>query len=534
MHYRGPQPDVDIPDCTLYDLFFASMDEEVAQKIAFDHAETGTVVTFGELKQQVDAFATWLGQRGIGQGAAVAVMLTNRPEYASAFHGIMRSGAAVAPVNVMGSPAEIARHLQLTDCTMVVTQAQLAESARAAADLVGLGPESVIVMDRGDGQADMLDWRDVMATPVDLPVLDLNPATDVACLPVSSGTSGLPKAVMLSHRNLVANMLQFDWVLAPLGYDHQFVAFLPYSHIFALTTILNYSLYRRFPQYTMSHFDARLFFEIIETRRPSVAFVVPPVAAFLARHPAALNVDWSSVKLLVSGAAAMDGKVAAALQERFDLRVIQGYGMTEMSPVSHIMPVDRPDLPLDSVGPPVASATIRVVDPETGQDVPVPAPGEWSQPGELWVSGPNIMLGYLRQTEETDAIRDAEGWIHTGDLVQVDRDGVTRVVDRIKELIKHRGFQVAPVELEHHLMEHPEVIDAAVLGRPRPSGDQVPHALLVLREGADPSVAKEVVQWLNHQVAQYKHLGGATVVAEIPRSAAGKILRRQLPALVDA
>ncbi len=528
MHYRGPWPDIDIPDVTLYDLIFGGMGPAEGDGIAIDHTETGQLLTLAQVKAGVDAVASWLAAQELREGAVCAIALANCPEYAMAFHGILRAGCVVSPVNTAASAHEVARQLSITGARLVITSADLAGTVTRAMDLAGLPADNVVVV--GACPDGLLAWDEVLRTPVALPTPTITPATDVACLPVSSGTSGLPKAVMLSHRNLVANVLQFSSALPSMGDDNSIVAFLPFSHIYALTTTMNYGLLRRFPLYTMSAFQAHLFLDIVATRRPTIIFVVPPVATFMSRNHAIDSVDWGSVRLVFSGAAPLDQPVGEAIERRLGTRVLQGYGMTELSPVTHVLPMERQDLELSSIGQAVANTTFRVVDPATGHDVSAAAPGTWSEPGELWVSGPQAMLGYLGEQDATAAVRDAEGWVHTGDLVQVDHEGTTRVVDRIKELIKRRGFQVPPAELESHLLAHPDVLAAAVLGIGQSSGDQVPHALLVLREGADPQAApREVLHWVNEQVAQYKHLGGATVVHQIPLSASGKILRRQLP-----
>lgn len=529
--HRSPWADIEVPDVALPELVFSHLFEE--QNTAFEHAETGAVVTFGQVKHDTDAVATWLDGQGTSVGDVVAIDLTNCPEYAAAFHGTLVTGAAVTPINPAAVPAEIARQLRATGAKFLVTNATLLPRVAEAAASVGLPASSVIVIDPGSDDGAHTHWAELIGTEPDPPEGRVSdPATHVACLPTSSGTSGLPKAVMLSHRNLVANLLQFDQVLRALGDDNSLVAFLPYSHIYGLTTNLNYGLFRRFTQYTMSSFQPQLFLQIVATLAPTMLFVVPPVATFLARHPAIEQVPWTSVRLVISGAAPLDGPIGAAIEKRLDTRLIQGYGMTELSPVSHVIPVDRRDIDPGTIGPAIPNVTFRVVDPETGADVPRPAEGEWSASGELWVSGPNTMLGYLGVPVDTDAVLDSGGWVHTGDLVQVDSEGVVRVVDRIKELIKRRGFQVPPAELEALLCTHPDVTDAAVLGVGHASGDQVPHALVVLREGAEAE-PRAIVHWANAQVASYKRIGSATVIEAVPRSAAGKILRRQLPALLD-
>ena len=534
--YRGPLPDIDVPDCTLYELIFGSLTPQDAPRPAVVDDASGVRYSFGQVRAQVDAVATWLAARGIGPGDAVAVFLPNGPDYPAAFHGIGRSGAAVTPINASYTAHEVGRQLRETSAKLLVTCPALLDQARPGAAEAGLRPADVLVTDGpGDPSAAAAGghtaWSEVLATPPAPPEIAIDPATHVACLPFSSGTAGLPKAVRLSHRNLVANLLQFNEVLRPLGDDVSLLAFLPYSHLYALTTNLNYALYRRVPQYPLAGFDPSRFLGIIARHRPAVLFVVPPVAAFLARHPAVATADLSSLKLIVSGAAPLDGAVGLAMQERLGVRVVQGYGMTELSPVTHVIPLDRTDLDLGTIGQAIPNVRFRVVDAETGEDVPEPAPGGASKPGELWCTGPNAMLGYLGDAE-TDAVLDADGWVHTGDLVTVDAEGVVRVVDRIKELIKRRGMQVAPAELEAVLCAHPAVADAAVLGvDTRTPGDQVPYALVQLRAGAEPS-ASELLNWVAERVAQHKRLGGVHVVARVPRSAAGKILRRELPALL--
>ena len=533
MEHRGPLPDIDVPDIGLYELLWEGLTDADAAKVAVLDEASGVRRTFGQVKRDVDAFATWLAARGIGPGDAVAIDLPNCPDYLSAFHGIVRAGAAATPVNAAATASEIGRQLTTTDARMIVTAPALAERVVRGAAQAGLEASAVLVTGEAGTEASGCgSFAEALATEPSPPEISIDPATHLACLPFSSGTSGLPKAVMLSHRNLVANMLQFNEVLAPLGDEVSLVAFLPYSHIYALTTNLNYGLLRRATQYTMAGFDPALFLGIVSKHRPAILFVVPPVAAFLARHPAVDKADLSSVKLIVSGAAPLDGAVGDALAVRLGARVIQGYGMTELSPVTHVIPLDWPDPDLGTIGTAIPNVRFRVVDPDSGEDVAVPAFGE-SEPGELWCSGPNAMLGYLGEVPDADAVRDADGWVHTGDLVVVDNRGVVRIVDRIKELIKRRGMQIAPPELEALLASHPAVADAAVLGVRTKTGEEVPHALVQLAPGAEAS-GSELRQFVAGTVARYKQLGGVTFVEKVPRSAAGKILRRELPALVGS
>lgn len=528
--WRGPLPDIDIPDVSLYDLLFDGLsDEDGALPAVVDHA-TGAILTFEGVKAQTDAFATWLAARGIGPGDAVGLLLPNCPAYLSAFQGILRSGAAAVPINATYPAPEVARQLGATGARLLVVHPALLESGLGAAQELGFEASQVIVL--GD-DPDHIRWIDVLATPPNPPQIDIDPATHVACLPFSSGTSGLPKPVMISHRNMVADMLQFDEVLKPLEGSRSFVAFLPYSHIYALTTNLNFGLYTRAVQYTMAQFEPMAFLTIIATYHPAILFVVPPVASFLAKHPAVGQIDTSSVKLIVSGAAPLDGTLGDTLESRLGARLVQGYGMTELSPVTHVIHLDATHNDPGSIGNAIPNVRFRVVDPQTGTDVDAPAPGEQSAPGELWCTGPNAMLGYLGNPA-SDATLDAAGWVHTGDLVTVDEEGVVTIVGRIKELIKRRGMQIAPAELEALLCSHPAVVDAAVVGVPsRTAGDEIPYALVQLRVDAD-ATAPEIRAWLAERVAPHKRLGGVHLVGAVPRTASGKIMRGALRALLPA
>lgn len=533
MEFHGPFADVDIPDVTLYDLIFADIPAADLPRPAIIHEETGQVLTFDQMRRDVCAVAAWLAQQHVGVGRAVAILLPNCPEHATAFHGILRSGAAVAPINVAYTADEIAHLLNETNAAKVVTCTALLPQAAAAVRSVGLDPADVIVVGLDpDSTAGHVDYTELLACAEEPPVVDIDPATHVACLPSSSGTTGLPKAVMLSHRNLVANVVQFGKVLEPLTGDQRLVSVLPFSHIFALSVNLNFGLYRRWTQLTMSGFAPIPFLELVQKHRATWTCIVPPIAAFLAGHPVVAKYDLSSLQLLVSGAAPLDGVVGRRVQDRLKVKVLQGYGMTELSPVTHVIPMDRPDIDLGTIGPAIPNVRFRVVDPNTGTDVEVPEAGE-SEPGEMWCKGPNAMLGYLGRPAETAAVLDPEGWVHTGDLVRVDKEGVVRVVDRIKELIKYRGLQIAPAELEAVLCQHPAVQDAAVLGvaHHRSRGDQFPHALVALKPG-QTATGQELREFVAERVAKYKHIKSVSFVDKIPRSAAGKILRRELDALL--
>jgi acyl-CoA synthetase (AMP-forming)/AMP-acid ligase II len=265
----------------------------------------------------------------------------------------------------------------------------------------------------------------------------------------------------------------------------------------------------------MPRFDLEQFLGLIEEHRITKAHLVPPIILALAKSPAVEGRDLSSLQFVNSGAAPLSAELAAAAAERIGCPVVQGYGMTETSPVTHTTPPDanRPG----SIGPAIPNTEFRFVSTETGEE---------AAEGELCIRGPQVMLGYLDDEQSTRDTIDANGWLHTGDVGRADDDGYVYLVDRVKELIKYKGFQVAPAELEAILVEHPAVADAAVIGVADEEAGEIPKAFVVLRDpDADP---EEIKAFVADKVAHYKKLRRFEVVDEIPKSASGKILRREL------
>jgi 4-coumarate--CoA ligase len=339
----------------------------------------------------------------------------------------------------------------------------------------------------------------------------------VLVLPYSSGTTGLPKGVMLSHRNLVANVNQ-SLALREVQPGETTVAFLPFFHIYGMTILMNMFLAAGARIVTMPRFDLAEFLTHIQTYKMRQVYIVPPVAVALAKHPMVDDFDLSSIQQLFSGAAPLGPEMTQAVAARIGCDVVQGYGMTEMSPVSHAS--DFKTSKPGSVGLAAPNTECRIVDPESGQDLGI------DQPGELWVRGPQVMLGYLNKPDAT-AETIQEGWLKTGDLADVDADGYFFIRDRLKELIKVKGFQVAPAELEAELLGLPEVADAAVIGVPNEEAGEVPIAFIVPTAGSaiDPEAIRSA---LRLRLASYKVPAQIRQLDVIPKSASGKILRRVL------
>jgi 4-coumarate--CoA ligase len=341
---------------------------------------------------------------------------------------------------------------------------------------------------------------------------------DLAVLPYSSGTTGLPKGVMLTHANLVGNTLQAE---AQFDFDEHevFLACLPFFHIYGMQIIMNVGLRIGATLVTMPRFDLEQFLALTQEHHATRLWTVPPIVLALARHPIVDDYDLTSVRSILSGAAPLAPELAAEAEARIGVPVVQGYGMTELSPLSHA-PLWQDPRP-GTVGVLVANCDARVVDPETGDDLGV------GEDGELWIRGPNVMKGYLNNPGATAATIDGDGWLHTGDIGHVDDDGYWFIVDRVKELIKVKGFQVPPAELEGLLITHPAVADVAVIGIPDEEAGERPKAFVVLRPGVDAS-ADEIQEFVAEHVAHYKRLSEVVFLDAIPKSPSGKILRRLL------
>lgn len=355
------------------------------------------------------------------------------------------------------------------------------------------------------------------------PSVTLDPAHDLAVLPYSSGTTGTPKGVMLTHRSIATNLAQ----LAPLvsnGPDDRVLAVLPFFHIYGLTALMNAPLRNGATVVVLPRFDLKQFLATIEQHRITAVYVAPPIVLALAKHPLVADYDLSSLRYLVSAAAPLDAELAAACSRRLGLPpVLQAYGMTELSPGTHCVPLDTPNPPPGAVGKLIPNTEMRLVSLETGEDV---GPGE---SGEILIRGPQVMKGYLGRPAETDAMIDPEGWLHTGDIGRTDGDGWLHVVDRVKELIKYKGYQVAPADLEALLLGHDAIADAAVIGVEDEDGNEVPKAFVVRQRGARLS-EDEVIAYVAGQVAPYKKVRRVEFLASVPRATTGKILRRELRA----
>jgi len=502
----SPWPDPDIPDLPLTAFLLAAAARRPDHPAVVD-AATGRSLTYGELAHQVERTAAGFAAEGLAKGDVVAILAPNSAEWLVACHGAIAAGGVVSGLNPLWSAAEVAAQIHDSAARFLVTVGPLAATARTAAERAGVGTRLVLL----DGAApDALALADLLACADPTPEIAIDPAVDLALLPYSSGTTGLPKGVMLTHRACIANVVQ---TLAALqtGPDDRTLAVAPFSHAVGWGVVANCALRNGATIITLPRFEPHAFLGAIQEHRVTQTVVVPPVVLALARHPAVADYDLSSLDWLACGAAPLGADLQRECMARLGIPVVQGFGMTEA--VATIA-ADRADRGVTAVtagscGHLLPGVQARI-DPMTG---------------ELWIRSAAQMTGYLAQADATAATVDADGWLHTGDVAHFDENGALFVVDRIKELIKVKAFQVAPAELEAVLRAHPAVADAAVIGIPDERSGEVPKAFVVART---PVSADELTAHVAAHVAPYKQVREVEFIDAVPVSPSGKILRRLL------
>ena len=511
--WRSDLPAVEVGGTTV-PAFALERAAELGEKPAMVDGATGRTLGYRQLAAGVERVAAGLAARGFGKGEVLALASPNLPEYALAAYGAMAAGGVVTGANPLLTTGELADQLADAGARLLVTVPPFAEKALAAAGKAGV--EEVLVFGEADGAT---PFRELVAhehPPVNVAV---DPARDLAALPYSSGTTGLPKGVELTHANLVANARQTQGAVGFTAED-VVVGVAPFFHAIGQNLILPCSLRVGATLVTMPRFDFAGFLGLVQRYRATSTVVVPPIMLALAGHPLVDDYDLSSLRFLGCGAAPLGAEVEQRCADRLGCQVAQGFGMTEGAATFAIAPLDTPRR--GSAGRLLGGTQARIVDPDGGGDL---GPG---RTGELWLRGPQVMRGYRNHPEATARTIDPDGWLHTGDLCYLDADGYLFVVDRLKELIKYKGAQVAPAELEQLLCAHPAVADAAVVPRPDPEAGELPVAYVARRADVD---AAELQAWVAERVAPYKRLRDVRFVDQVPRSPTGKLLRR---ALVEA
>ena len=516
--YRLHRDPIDIPSESLT-FPLRSAAHRFPEKVAVIAPEAGgKETTFHSLEEQSSVLAAALAGAGIRPGDRVALWMKNSLEYILSFYGILKAGAVVVPVSTHYGNREVLHQLNATQAACLIAQEEMIVSLVAA--LTGhTSIRLVISAGKGEPPTGTRSFASLLAGTERLDrSVGIDPERTLAVLPFSSGTTGLPKGVMLTHANLLSNLYQIIHAHEVTDQD-LFINQLPFFHIYGMTVLMGNAIMAGATQVIASHFrPLDDFLDLFQNFRPTLFFTVPLVVQEFCHHPRVPIMDWSRLRYINTGGAPL----SPDLQQRFTritgVPVMQGYGLTESSPGTHVNPIHR--IKVGSIGLPVANTEDKIVDPLTGGELAS------NEVGELWVRGPQVMKGYYQDPEAT-ALTLVEGWLRTGDLGMKDDEGYVTIVDRLKELIKTKGFQVAPAEIEHILVGHPDIQDAAVIGESHPDFGEVPVAYVVLRSGA-ALTPDAIIEYAADGVARYKRLSRVVITDAIPRSLSGKILRRVL------
>lgn len=547
MPTKSLYPPIDIPNVDLWTFLFERKDRPFPDdKIIYQDADTKRYYTYRDTREAALAFGK--GLRAVfdwKRGDVLALFTPNCIDTPAVTWGTHWAGGVVSPANPAYTVDELAFQLKNSGAKAVATQVPLLPVVREAARKVGIPEDRIILVgDQRDPEARVRHFtsiRNISGTSR-YRKAKINPEKDLAFLVYSSGTTGLPKGVMLSHRNIVANILQgkageggnLTWNGGLDGKGDRILAFLPFYHIYGLTVLIHQAIYSGLHLVVMPKFDIEKWCAHVQNYRITFCYVAPPVVVLLSKHPAVDKYDLSSLRMMNSGAAPLTRELVEAVYARIKCGIKQGYGLSETSPTTHTQPWEEWRTSIGSVGKllPNLEAKYMTIPEDDSEPKEVPV----GEVGELYLRGPNVFLGYHNNPTATAQCLSPDGWFRTGDVGYQDKDGNFFITDRVKELIKYKGFQVAPAELEGLLVDHDAVNDVAVIGiESKEHGTEVPRAYIVRSEKSKASGVSEeeeaanIVRWLDGKVAYHKRLrGGVRFVDTIPKSPSGKILRRVL------
>jgi long-chain acyl-CoA synthetase len=539
-HYDPGVPlEAEFPQATIPDLLFeAAARNPGAPALVF----FGKTTTYGQLLDQVQRLARAFSNLGLEPGERLAVLLPNCPQLVAAYHAVLSLGGVAVLLNPLLSPPEIAYKFNDSGSRMLVVLDHFLPLVEEVADEVHL--EQVVVTSlpealpwplswlynfkaRYQGLASGFTpgpgrhrWRDLLKSQ---PLTDL-PKTrpeDTAVLQYTGGTTGKPKAAMLSHQNLLANVIQINAWLPRIQYGaERVVGLIPFFHSFGLTVCLNWPLSQGLSTIILPKFDLKTFLGMLRKHRPTVLPGVPTLFVALINYPELARIDFSQLWACISGSAPLPQEVRDRFEEISGCRIMEGYGLTEAGPVTHLNPYHQ-DRPPGSIGLPFPSTLAKIVDAETGlRDLPL------GEVGELAVQGPQVMSGYWQRPEES-ALVLRDGWLFTGDLAKMDENGYFYIIDRKKDLIIDAGFKIYPREVEEVLYQHPGVLEAVAYGVPDPYRGERVKVVIVPQQGTNLT-AEEIIEYCKPRLATYKLPKSVEFRADLPKSMVGKVLRRLL------
>ncbi|KAK0427347.1 hypothetical protein QR680_010179 [Steinernema hermaphroditum] len=526
-----PAPDRPLPDIILDALW------KYGTKSLID-AQTHEQATFQQLYLQSLSVAAFLENRKFRHGDVACTVMHNCLEYLPVFVGVTSQGGALSSASYSFAEYELANQFKDCGASIVFCNEENLEKVFKVAHQCRNITSIVVIPDATKNKRThpfgVVAFDEVLSYQPNVysHKIDTDIHRDIAALPYSSGTTGPPKGVMLSHTNLAleADIMGHHiehFILRKIDPDYRAenetdIIFMPLYHMYGFCVLLS-NIMRGQTTVLLERFDFELYCKSIEKYKIRHLKLVPPVLVLLAKHPLVDKYNLSSVMAILSGAAPAGKELCEDIMRRLpNLKIVgQGYGLTEATAGTHFMVYDPEKPKVGSIGKVASNTEMKIVCPETGQEC------SYNQRGEVWIRGKIVMLGYLNRPEATAQIIDDDGWLHTGDVGYVDTDGFVFIVDRLKELIKVKGFQVPPAELEDYLLTHPLIQDVAVIGIPDERHGELPMAFVVRKNNS--LKAEDVANYVKNKLADYKQLrGGVQFIKEIPKSPSGKILRRFL------
>jgi len=492
-----------------------------AHRLALADADSGEKLSFREFKDKVSVVGSGLSQLGIRKGDVVLLFSPNSIYSPLCFFGIVSIGAVATTVNQLYTAMEVAKQVQDSKPKLIITVPELWDKVK------DLGLPAIVIGGDGDSKgasSPITSFSEVLTLGVQKRAPEvIIKQTDTAALLYSSGTTGTNKGVVLTHRNFMAAALMATCEQELKGERHCTVlCLLPMFHVYGLACVTYGQLQRGNAVVSMGKFTFVRMLEVIQEYKITQLPIVPPIVIAVAKENIVARYDLSSLKEVISGAAPLGKDIMQECADRIPQAIMtQGYGLTESCGIATITFPKERNSHFGSAGTLVPGLEAKIVNLETGRSLPP------NQSGEVWLRGPNIMTGYFNNPNATKMTLDKEGWLHTGDMGYFDDEGGLFIVDRIKELIKYKGFQVAPAELEGLLLTHPQIVDAGVIPLPDLNAGEVPIAYVVRTPGSSLT-EKDAMAYVAKQVAPFKRLHRINFVDSIPKSSSGKILRREL------
>ncbi|EEU37978.1 uncharacterized protein NECHADRAFT_47971 [Fusarium vanettenii 77-13-4] len=557
MPVKSRYSDLDLPLVDIFSFLFKRKDCKFPDNHPiFRDGLTNETYTFGHVKQLAEQFGKGLRSRhDWKKGDVLAISSLNDIDMPPIIFGTLWAGGVVSTSNPDWTARELSHQLRDSGAKYVVSQYANIEVVKEACSAAGIAEDHILLLGaKRDPTGRLKHWKGVrnLSVATRYAASKINPKVDAAFLAYSSGTTGKPKAVRLTHYNITSNVLQLQvaegfnltWdgsrtvrdipLPEPGAGGDKILACLPFFHIYGLMVLVHSPLYSGVTTVVMPRFDLDRWCRLVQEQRITFSYIVPPIVLHLAKHPVASSYDLSSLRMTHSGAAPLARELIEQVYKKLGVRIKQGYGLSETSPCLYQGSWDEWDVDIGSCGALLPNLEAKICEPfdSCGGDAEVAAARELQvgQVGELHVKGPNVFDGYINQAKETAECLSPDGWFRTGDIGYINDRGHLYITDRVKELIKYKGFQVAPAELEGCLHEFPGVVDCAVMGvYSEELATEVPRAYIVTEDASKPLDIGQLQKWLSTRVANYKKLrGGVKLVQKIPKSASGKILRRVL------